>query len=188
MQPYSLPLERGQWIARRAIIRPAIVLLIFLAAGCIHDSEVVYHPDARVLLENGELAVASGAQTVLEVNRFKGRVLSDVATEYTFYLEIDTALIRSGTRLAIPSEGVRPHLWFLAAPKEHVTENCSGWLEILDVGSRRLIANVEAHSEDPGFDWKLKERFIFTLALPSPSHPEPSAHHGSCGVSGHVGG
>src|SRR5712691_6459521 len=109
MQPYSLPLERGQWIARRAIIRPAIVLLIFLAAGCIHDSEVVYHPDARVLLENGELAVASGAQTVLEVNRFKGRVLSDVATEYTFYLEIDTALIRSGTRLAIPSEGVRPH-------------------------------------------------------------------------------
>jgi hypothetical protein len=130
--------------------------LTLALAGCFPYRSTAFYPSARV--GSGSFSqLQPGESQVLEVCRQWVAPVPDAATGYCFRLQVRPDLLRPGRELAIPGEGVEPHLWVIAgAPRIAQSRSAVGRLRVVRVGEREMVAELEVRDNSIGGEpWEL---------------------------------
>jgi hypothetical protein len=145
----------------RAIRLAGAVAVVMGAAACFPYHSTAFYPNASVSQEE-LLTVRPGSQEVFEVCRQWVAPLPDAAKGWCFEMAVDTALVKAGRTIAIPSAGAAPALWKLAgAPRMNVSHAARGTLRIDRVTPTRITAALDVRDDSIPGGWSVGGKRAF---------------------------
>lgn len=144
----------------RQSLKGTLIVLLFLLPGCATEGSFAkkyvsasVEPDRntkRIPDLDRFYTVQQGENHVLELYWYWSRPLGppDSYSEYSLFLQVDPLLLSKGVTLQVPAAGVLCFLDLLRAPVRRTTQNCSGQIEIKDIGEDYLFARLDIGAKD----------------------------------------